>query len=104
MFQPRSDASNTWRGILDNIKLLRQGSKMEVGNGKHTLFWQDNGLGTGPLCNIITEPIPPTLADWKVVDMWDGNRGWKWERLSNRIPQDIRTLIASESLRCKEES
>jgi len=103
MFKARSDASYTWRGILENVKLPRPGSKVEVGNGRQTLFWHDNWLGKGPFCNIVTEPVPPTIAECKVADMRGENRGWKWEAFADRIPPDFRKLIASQSLRCGDE-
>ncbi|KAJ8448976.1 hypothetical protein Cgig2_004031 [Carnegiea gigantea] len=65
--------------ILGNIKFLRRGSKIEVGNGKQTLSWYDNWLGKEPLYNVATDPVPRTVAECKVADMWDDNRGWKWE-------------------------
>ncbi|KAJ8450542.1 LOW QUALITY PROTEIN: hypothetical protein Cgig2_020179 [Carnegiea gigantea] len=58
-----------------------------------------NWLGKGPLCNAITELIPPTLAECKVADMWDENRGWKWEKFADRIPPEYRKIIASQSIR-----
>ena len=39
MFEERRDASNAWRGILDNKKLIMKGSRMIIGNEKNTLFW-----------------------------------------------------------------
>ncbi|KAJ8448982.1 hypothetical protein Cgig2_004037 [Carnegiea gigantea] len=79
MFKPRSDVSNSWRDILGNIKFLGRRSKIELGNGKQTLFWYDNWLGKEPLYNVATDPVPQTVAECKVADMWDDNRGWKWE-------------------------
>ncbi|KAJ8448965.1 hypothetical protein Cgig2_004020 [Carnegiea gigantea] len=75
MFKPRSDVSNSWRDILGNIKFLGRRSKIELGNGKQTLFWYDNWLGKEPLYNVATDPVPRTVAECKVADMWDDNRG-----------------------------
>ena len=46
MFEPKAEASNTWRGILENTKHLKHGIKTEVGNGNKTLFWYHNWIDT----------------------------------------------------------
>jgi len=42
MFQERTNVSNAWRGILDGVDLIRQGARMEIGDGQQTLFWHHN--------------------------------------------------------------
>jgi len=44
MFEPKADASDTWRRILENAKFLKEGVRAEVGNGKKTLFWYHNWM------------------------------------------------------------
>lgn len=39
MFKARGDASNAWKGILENINVLKRGMGMVVGNGWSTKFW-----------------------------------------------------------------
>lgn len=46
-----------------------------------------------------TDPVPPTVAECKVADLWDDNNGWKWEIFADRIPQTYRKIIASHNLR-----
>lgn len=46
-----------------------------------------------------TDPVPPTMAERKVADLWDDNKGWKWEIFADRIPQTYRKIIASHNLR-----
>ncbi|KAJ8426807.1 hypothetical protein Cgig2_000952 [Carnegiea gigantea] len=63
MFQPTNDASNTWKGILENVKTLQQGTKIEVRNGRQTYFWSQNWLGKGPLCNMVNQALKTTNGE-----------------------------------------
>lgn len=38
IFKNKNGESNAWRGIVENVDILRQGVGMVVGNGNHTLF------------------------------------------------------------------
>lgn len=39
MFQKCANASNAWKGILENIDIVRKGINSAVGNGARTFFW-----------------------------------------------------------------
>jgi len=89
MFRQRSHASNSWRCIIENVKYLQQGVKMEVGNGKNTSFWKHNWLNKGPLCNEVIQPLSSSLEDRKVAEFWEENSGWKWEKFAAWLPPKI---------------
>lgn len=61
MFMPRNDASNAWRGILDNIDVLRRGMGMVVGNGNDTIFWRHPWATNVPLLEHVTSAPPQEL-------------------------------------------
>lgn len=48
MFKHKQGASNVWRGMVDNIDVLRRGVSLAVGNGQRTFFGTTNGLGITP--------------------------------------------------------
>ena len=50
MFEPRTDISNAWRGIVENAEVLKQGVRTEIGNGKKTMFWYHSWVFNSPLC------------------------------------------------------
>ncbi|KAJ8452595.1 hypothetical protein Cgig2_004931 [Carnegiea gigantea] len=49
MFTAKPNASNAWKGIVENAWNLREGVRTEVGNGKRTLFWYHNWATAQPL-------------------------------------------------------
>ena len=36
--------SNAWRGIMETRELLHQGAGMDIGDGRHTEFWNQKWL------------------------------------------------------------
>lgn len=46
MFKHKLGAFKAWRGIVDNIDVLRQGVSMAIGNGRATSFWFDKWAQT----------------------------------------------------------
>ncbi|KAJ8435089.1 hypothetical protein Cgig2_033629 [Carnegiea gigantea] len=50
MFERKTDASNGWHGILENVQNLKAGIRTEVGNGKMTKFWFSRALIDDPRC------------------------------------------------------
>ena len=102
MFEPKADASNTWRGILENTKHLKHGIRTEVGNGNKTLFWYHNWIDTNPLCQHTTQQIPTQLQDHTVGEMWEGSSGWKWNLFADLLPDNILQKIASVEINPQE--
>jgi len=95
MFRQRTNVSNAWRGILNYVKFIRQGIRLEVGNGKQTLFWHHNWVLNKPLSQLATYTIPPSIRDFTVIDCWDVNNGWKWELFSDFLPEEALKSIAA---------
>lgn len=58
MFKHKVGASNAWRGIVDNIDILRQGVSMAIGNEKGTSFWFDKWAANHTLMEVATETPP----------------------------------------------
>lgn len=49
MFNPKPNMSNVWNGITENAKLLGEGTRIAVGNGARTLFWDHKWATSKPL-------------------------------------------------------
>lgn len=99
MFTSKSGASNVWRGITENSRLLCEGLKMAVGNGRSTLFWNHAWATDKPLSNHVLQPIPPELAGATVDEMWDHSTGWKWDTIAPFLHQDTLKLIQAFELK-----
>ncbi|KAJ8431960.1 hypothetical protein Cgig2_024271 [Carnegiea gigantea] len=97
MFETKQDCSNTWRGILENTHHLKKGAKTEVGNGRRTLFWFHNWALAKPLCNLVVLAIPHEVEDATVVELWESNRGWKREKFTMLLPQNVIKTIKKQS-------
>jgi len=77
MFVPKKDASNGWRGITESSTYIKQGIRVEVGNGRNTLFWHHNWVIDKPLIQMASGPIPTALENQPVEYFWDENQGWR---------------------------
>ncbi|KAJ8444644.1 hypothetical protein Cgig2_023707 [Carnegiea gigantea] len=93
-----ADASNTWRGILESSQYIKQGSHMEVGNGRSAKFWHQSWALSKPLSQFCIAPIPSQIVDYKVEDFWDDELGWKWHLFTNLLPTNILKMIATHRL------
>lgn len=70
MFEPKSNTSNVWRGITDNAKLLCNDSRVAVGNGTKTLFWDHRWATNKTLRELATGDIPNNIDGATVDEMW----------------------------------
>lgn len=93
MFQARSGMSNAWRGIVENIDIMKKGVSMTVGNGHDTLFWKHPWATNVPLIQRVTQPPPTQLLDIPVKDVWDANIRWKMELFTDYLPLDVQQII-----------
>ncbi|KAJ8436530.1 hypothetical protein Cgig2_026645 [Carnegiea gigantea] len=98
MFAPRADASNAWRGITDSINFVQKGARVEVGNGRNTLFWSHEWAFNKPLASEAMTIIPLELETSTVEEMWDVQHGWKWEKFANLLPENTLSIITLHSL------
>lgn len=83
MFQPKMDASNAYRGILENAKFLKKGMRTEIGNG----FWDHNWVDSKPLCQDALKDIPIHIQDTIVAEMWHTHAGLKWNLIVDILPE-----------------
>lgn len=98
MFQSKTDASNAWRGITDNIDILKRGMSPAVGNGQNTLFWRQPWAINVPLIERATQLPPAECLDVKVQDMWDSHSGWRTECFADYLPATVLKVIDSFEL------
>ena len=97
MFKPKQDYSNTWRGILENVKFVKRRPQAEVGNGKRTLLWFHQAMAE-PFCNFAMSPIPSDVEDATVAELWDNNKRWQQDKFEMLLLEDVIKLIASFEL------
>lgn len=98
MFKPRRDASNAWKGIIENMDILRKGLGVAVGNGSDTSFWRHAWVTSKPLIDLVVRPPPSDLLEVRVQDMWSAEVGWKFEQFTEFLDADSLQLIDSFEL------
>lgn len=98
MFQARADASNAWKGIVENINVVQKGVNMAVGNGRRTFFWHHRWATDEPLLSMACPEPPVAVQDVTVDEMWDPNTGWKIELFADYLPPSKLKEIAAHEL------
>lgn len=88
MFKYKGDASNAWKGIVENIKIVQQGINSVVGNGKKTFFWHHRWATQKPLLNDASPEPPEWLQDVTVSEVWDTNTEWKIDLFADYLALD----------------
>lgn len=87
MFEPKQNMSNVWRGITENANIICSGSRMAVGNGTKTLFWDHRWASEKPLREYATCVIPSDIDGATVEEMWTKEScSWKWTRIAEILP------------------
>ena len=79
--------------------LLKSGSRIEVQNGRNTLFWRDWWIGDFPLLDVATHKVSASDSFKLVKDYLKCNEGWMWEELHNVLPQQTLRKITPILLR-----
>lgn len=98
MFQMKQSASNVWRGIMNNIDVVKKGINMAVGNGAKTFFWHHRWATTRPLMELTIVEPPLHLQDVTVREFWDPQVGWLYDKFSNFLPAEALQKIAAYEL------
>ena len=98
MFKDKQNASNTWRGIMSSVDIVRKGVNMAVGNGHKTFFWHHRWVIDKPLIEVARIGPPVHLQDATVREMWDRNTGWRWEIFANFLHKEELGKIAAQEL------
>ena len=98
MFQARQNASNAWRGIMSSIDVVRKGINMAVGNGARTFFWHHKWATNKPLLELTVVEPPLQLQDATVIEFWDPQVGWLFDKFANFLPADVLQKIAAFEL------
>ncbi|KAL2942612.1 hypothetical protein RDABS01_030962 [Bienertia sinuspersici] len=78
--------SNVWSGITENAKLLNDGMRIAVGNGRRTLFWDHKWAMNETLSSVALGPIPMQSLGATVEEMWEPNQGWRWDLFAHLLP------------------
>ncbi|XP_031125131.1 uncharacterized protein LOC116027569 [Ipomoea triloba] len=92
--QSSKNISNVWRGIMSAQHITERGLVQQVRNGKSTKFWMDKWFKPFPLHSHLTTSLSLPELYATVNDYWEEGRGWKWERLTGLIPDDILESLA----------
>lgn len=104
MFKPKGDASNSWRGIIENIDVLKRGVGMAVGNGGGTKFWLHPWATKHPLIDLVTAEAPEEHKQWLVQELWDADVGWKMEMFADYLSARVLQTIEAFELQEDEEA
>ncbi|KAK0586532.1 hypothetical protein LWI29_008529 [Acer saccharum] len=87
--------SSTWRGILLGTKILRDGVKWRVGNGRGINFWYDNWVPTfNTLHSLSSSPLSDAMRLEKVSD-YISDSIWNVQKLNAVLPWHVVSRILS---------
>ncbi|VFQ86926.1 unnamed protein product [Cuscuta campestris] len=89
IFGYRKGASNAWRGIMTVMPMIEAGIHCRVHNGQMTRFWLDTWIGEKPLCDLVQDFGTRHDPHATVAELWNGSRGWNWEKIPNLPPNII---------------
>ena len=64
-------SSNAWQSIASAIEILCKGIKVNIYNGRETLFWRDTWLGNTPLISVALREISMVGSFKGVSDYWE---------------------------------
>jgi len=97
-FSVKPTDSLIWRGIVEQVEVLRKGLGIAVGDGRNTQFWTHKWAGDSVLADLAIRQPPSTDLPKLVRDYWEVGRGWKWDLLSPLLPEAALATIASFEL------
>lgn len=94
----KADASNMWKGIVEAMPFLRKATRWNPRNGRRTKFWEDAWLFPEPLSMHSTRAINAEEKASCVADYWHPTRGWKWEVITNFLPNYVLECMEAHML------
>jgi len=98
MIRRKYSCSNAWRGIMETMKLTKQGVGVAIGDGRQTNFWSHKWLDGKKLFEWANGVVPEDHHHKRVCDYWRPNIGWDWTQFSQFLPFAVLQRIASFKL------
>ncbi|GLT95628.1 hypothetical protein SLE2022_132990 [Rubroshorea leprosula] len=89
----KPSSSVTWQTILRCNDVLHLGIRWRVGSGNSINLWQDIWVGDSKLQDVVENPIPPNLLDFKVSNIISPNQSWDITCLQHLLPNHLLNLI-----------
>jgi len=83
---------------METKDMLNKGLGMEIGDGRHTEFWNHRWTSDTILAHQALRPIPEEHRGRRIRDYWQQGRGWDWSQLSQLLPSDVLKQVASFEL------
>ncbi|CAL1400519.1 unnamed protein product [Linum trigynum] len=80
-------SSFSWQSFYHAADIVRKNCAMNVSNGRRTKFWTDCWVLQVPLINLAVAEIPMEIREWRVIDLWDPDQGWKVTEFEHLLPQ-----------------
>lgn len=75
------------------MSVTQNGVRFSVHNGRKARFWEDSWVDREKLVGW----APPNLTEIErnrvVADYWQHGRGWKWDIIGDRIPEEVRSRM-----------
>ncbi|XP_061362932.1 uncharacterized protein LOC133306628 [Gastrolobium bilobum] len=83
------NVSNTWRGIQNSWEVVKEGTRISLGDGESTKFWLDHWLPCdGNLLDKVSVSFPEEFQHWKVAECVT-NGEWEWDKFSPYLSDEV---------------
>ncbi|CAL1404640.1 unnamed protein product [Linum trigynum] len=91
----QNSTSRLWKGMREALPLVKQHTIWDIRNGRSVRFWDDQWLAAGlALKDYITNNGHDIQRDLSVAEMVDSSGEWKWQTISNHLPDPMLCLLA----------
>lgn len=89
----KREASNLWRGLCKAKHVVQNGMRFKVNNGKRAKFWTDIWIDDQVLMNWAPPELTEEQRNGTVTHFWSDEVGWNWNKIGDRLPEDIKKKL-----------
>ena len=73
-----SNPSYAWRSIYKSLRVLKEGTRWRVGNGKRIHIWEDRWLPTPTTYKVTSPHLTLASSQWSLLSLMRIQNGGKW--------------------------